>query len=376
MRLHIAVTGLNATDDPSPGLNVIRSLREWDDGRGQVKIIGLAYDALDTGIHAPGLIDEVYLLPYASEGLGNLIHRIREIRQRTRIDVIIPTLDGEILNFCQAAPILRPLGIRMLLPGEAQIRLHFKHALPQFCLEHGLPTPRIMLIYEAKQLWEAFGTLGMPLVLKGILHEAHVAHTLTQAQVYFDLIRSRWGIPLVAQEYIRGEGAGVVALCDRKSQVVGMVAMRKLAVTEKGKAWSGVTVKDEEMLGIAVRVLEALEWVGPVELEFMRQAETGKLSLLEVNPRFPTWVYLAAMAGQNLPAAAVQLALRKTVEPFNGYKEGIIYVRHAQDIICSMEQLAQVASRGELVLTKPRKVSANGKGTQADSERAEAESVL
>jgi len=82
------------------------------------------------------------------------------------------------------------------------------------------------------------------------------------------------------------------------------------------------------------------------------------------------------MAGQNLPAAAVQLALRKTVEPFNGYKEGIIYVRHAQDIICSMEQLAQVASRGELVLTKPRKVSANGKGTQADSERAEAESVL
>ncbi|MBI3953755.1 MAG: ATP-grasp domain-containing protein [Chloroflexi bacterium] len=367
MKYHVAVTGLNATDDPNPGLGVIRSLREKEGWEGQLRVIGLAYDALDTGIHSPELVDEVYLLPYASQGTASLIHRLREIRQKTRIDVVIPTLDGEQLNFCQAAPILRTIGIRMLLPSESQIRLHFKHTLADFCLAHEIPTPRTLVIYESRQLEEAIGTLGYPLVLKGILHEAHMAYTYHQAQAYFEVLRARWGVPLVAQEHIAGDGGGVIALCDRKSKPVGMVAMKKLATTDKGKAWSGVTVKDEELLRLSTRILEDLKWVGPAELEFVRQAGSGKPYLLEINPRFPNWAYLAARAGQNLPAAAVQLALGKAVTCADGYQEGVIYVRHAQDIVCSMDQLAQIASRGELVLRKSGKRSMNGKGTASKS---------
>ncbi len=376
-KLHVAVTGLNATDDPNPGLNVIRSLREKPEWQGRLRIIGLAYDALDTGIHAGDLVDEVYLLPYASQGAGTLFHRIQEIRMRTKIDVIIPTLDGELLNFSQIEPLLQPMGIRMLLPGERQIKVHFKHALPEFCKEHDIPTPRTILIYDPKQLASAFSILGWPIVLKGILHEAHVAHTLNQAQAYFDVLRANWGLPLLAQERIVGEGSGVAALCDQKHRIIGMVAMKKLAVTEKGKAWSGVTVKDPEILGFAAKALEALEWTGPCELEFLRETRSGKTYLLEVNPRFPTWVYLATKAGQNLPATAVQLAMKmKGVAPFEGYKEGVIYVRHAQDIICSLEQLAELASRGEMVLNKYRKGSANGRSNKTDDVRAEAQRVL
>ena len=40
----VAVTGLNATDNPGPGVSVIRSLRAHPDFDG--RIVGLAYDGM------------------------------------------------------------------------------------------------------------------------------------------------------------------------------------------------------------------------------------------------------------------------------------------------------------------------------------------
>ena len=60
-KLNIAVTGLNATDNPAPGIPVIRSVRH--DLKNIGKIIGLTYDAFDTGIYDGDLLDEVYLIP-------------------------------------------------------------------------------------------------------------------------------------------------------------------------------------------------------------------------------------------------------------------------------------------------------------------------
>jgi hypothetical protein len=48
--LCIAVTGLNATDNPAPGVGVIRALR-LNAAPGE-RFVGLAYDALDPGIYA------------------------------------------------------------------------------------------------------------------------------------------------------------------------------------------------------------------------------------------------------------------------------------------------------------------------------------
>ena len=64
--LTIAVTGLNATDNPGPGVPVLRSLR--DGARAGARRIGLTYDALDPGVYARDLADQVFLLTYPSAG--------------------------------------------------------------------------------------------------------------------------------------------------------------------------------------------------------------------------------------------------------------------------------------------------------------------
>lgn len=58
----IAVTGLNATDNPGPGLAVIRALKAAKSF--DVNIIGLSYETLEPGIYMRDLVDKVYQMPY------------------------------------------------------------------------------------------------------------------------------------------------------------------------------------------------------------------------------------------------------------------------------------------------------------------------
>jgi len=57
--LTIAVTGLNAADNPGPGVAVVRAIRAGAEvraagGRG-CRIVGLTYDALDPGAYMGGV---------------------------------------------------------------------------------------------------------------------------------------------------------------------------------------------------------------------------------------------------------------------------------------------------------------------------------
>ena len=79
-------------------------------------------------------------------------------------------------------------------------------------------------------------------------------------------------------------------------------------LTDKGKGWAGITVRDPALLAVAQQFMSATHWRGPCEIELMRD-KYGQYHLIEINPRFPAWVYLSAGAGMNLPYAAVELEM-------------------------------------------------------------------
>jgi carbamoyl-phosphate synthase large subunit len=348
-KCNVAISGLNAADDPAPGIAVARSIRE--SGQWEGKIIGLAYDALDTGIYDSGLIDEVYLLPYPFDRTG-LLQRFKDITHKTRIDVLMPLLDLGMLDLPVLAPSLKELGINMLIPNISRVRIHLKLRLAEFCQQNGMRYPKQVSITSPASIAASIGFLGVPVVIKGIIHESHLAYSVEEALIYYYRVSARWGLPVILQEHIEGEEYNTDCLTDRDGKLIGMVAMRKLGITDKGKAWSGVTVRDEELLTLSQDILAKLKWVGPAEFEFIKQRSSGNYYLLEINPRFGTWIYLAAKAEQNLPLAAVQIAIGHKVEPFQNYREGIMFVRHSRDIICPVEHLAELTASGELMLNE------------------------
>ena len=344
-KLTIAVTGLNNTDNPGPGVPVIRALRDSDEF--DVKIIGLGYESLEPGIYMHNIVDKTYRIPYPSEGSGILIKRVLEINESEKIDMLIPNFDAELLSFMKYREQLFKAGIHTFLPELRQFEERHKSNLPEFGKKYGVNVPAGKSVTNLSELKDIKENFEYPVVIKGKFYDAYIAFNYDQAVVYFHKIASKWGLPVIIQEFIRGTEVNVVALGDGNGNTIGAVPMRKLYITDKGKAWSGVTLDDSKMLDLTHHIIKSTRWRGGMELELIR-SDDNEFYLIEINPRIPAWIYLAVGAGQNLPEALVKLALGMNVKPFDNYIKGKIFIRYSFDLITDISEFEKFSMSGEL----------------------------
>lgn len=344
-KLVVAVTGLNAIDSPGPGIAVIRAIREAF--AENVRIIGLSYETLEPGIYLHDVVDKTYQIPYPTAGAEALKGRLQYIHQKENISVLIPNFDAELYNFIKLAPTLASLGIQTFLPSFEQLEARDKINLYQFGVKYGLKVPKDKIIYSVHELHDCAEELGYPLVVKGKFYDAVVAHTLEQAQKGFYKLSAKWGFPIIVQQFISGTEINVAVLGDGKGNMISAVPMRKMYITDKGKAWAGITLDDESLIELARHFVSATNWKGGCELEIMRAAD-GTPYIMEINPRFPAWIFLTAAAGQNQPAALVKLSMGEQVNPYQGYAVGKIFIRYSWDHIIDVEEFQKISAFGEL----------------------------
>ena len=341
----VAVTGLNAIDSPGPGVAVIRAVRE---GFAQpVRIIGLSYETLEPGIYMHDVVDKTYQIPYPSAGIEALRARLQYIHDKEKINVIIPNFDAELYNFIKVAPSLRAMGIETFLPSAAQFDMRDKMNLFNFGVKYGLHVPKDKIIYRADELYGTAEEFGYPLVVKGKFYDAIISYTMEQAQKAFYKLSAKWGFPIIVQQFISGTEINIAALGDGKGNAISIIPMRKLYITDKGKAWAGITLEDESLLDLARTFITATHWKGGCELEVMRTID-NKPYIMEVNPRFPAWIYLSAAAGQNQPASLVKMAMGEEVKPFTDYQVGKIFIRYSWDHITDVSEFQKISAFGEL----------------------------
>ena len=344
-KLNIAVTGLNNTDNPGPGIPVIRGIRDCEDF--DVRIIGLAYDNLEPGIYMRELVDKAYQIPFPSAGSDALLERIRYIHSVEKIDVLIPNFDAELYTFMKAEKELLSMGIHTFLPTITQFEERHKAYLPQFGEKYDLLVPRSKTLTSTADIYALRQEFSYPLLVKGKYYEAYIAYNEEQVVSYFNKINVKWGLPIIIQEYVKGTEVNVVALGDGQGNTIGAVPMRKQYITDKGKAWGGITLADEQMLELTRELIRKTQWRGGMELEMIKTADS-RYYIIEINPRIPAWVYLAVGAGQNLPAALVKLALGENVTPFNTYQVGKMFIRYSFDMIGDISQFEQFSIQGEI----------------------------
>ena len=345
-RLNIAVTGLNAVDNPGPGVPVIRCIRAAGEFRG--RIIGIAYDRLDPGIYMDGVCDHVYLMPYPSEGMDVIRERLEYIHARTPIDVIIPTLDAELNTYLNLAPVLEKMGIRSFLPDRAAPEIRSKTKLEKLREQHGIRVPKGRSITETAAIYRLEEDFSFPLMVKGQFYDAYIAYSTMEVEHYFRMLSDKWGLPVVVQERIMGEEYDVVAVGDGRGGLIGAVPMKKMQLTDKGKAWGGITIADPRLRTFVEEVVSRLKWRGPCEIEVIKSKQDHEYYLIEINPRFPAWCYLSAGAGQNLPWAVVQLALGREVRPYTEYTVGALFLRHSMDMVYTLEEYRRISTEAEI----------------------------
>ncbi len=345
--LTVGVTGMNArADNPGPGLAVVRSLRESE--RFDLRIVGLGYDALDPGLYHPDC-DATYLLPYPSTGREALRERLLQIHRGENLDALIPCLDAELPSFVTLAPDLEDAGIRLCLPDEAQLQMRDKSRLPELAAAAGVACPETRTVTQAGFFPSAPRDGWVyPLVVKGPFYDAQIVHDPEEGAAAFRRISAAWGLPILVQKLVPGEEYNLSAIGDGDGHLLGAVMMKKRALTDKGKAWAGVCVHDQALLDTAEALVRTLKWRGPLEVEVMRDP-SGRYHLIEINPRFPAWIYFSAGVGRNLPAMLLARMMGMEPEPITDPRVGTMFIRHAQELIVPPQSFETMMIHGACV---------------------------
>ncbi len=344
-KITVGVTGLNNIDSPGPGIPVIRALKE--SRAFDVRIIGLSYETLEPGIYMQELVDKVYQLPLPTAGTSVLKERLQYIHEAEKPDVIIPNFDAELHNFIIISQWMQEeLGIATFLPSREEFEERQKAELNKFGEKYGVQVPASHMISQIQELKKLEEEIDYPMVIKGRYYDAYIASSFEQASSYFYKIVAKWGYPVIVQEFVTGTEVNVTALGDGKGTCIGAVPMRKLYITDKGKAWSGISLEDDKLMEISRHIIEKSRWRGGCELEFIKTRKE-EYYLIEMNPRFPAWVYLANGCGQNHAEALVKMALGEEVEPFTRYSSGKMFIRYSYDMIVDISAFEKISTAGE-----------------------------
>lgn len=344
-KLIVGVSGINAVDNPGPGIGVARSLREAPDL--DVRIIGLAYDAMEPGIYMDWVVDDAFLLPYPSVGNETYRERLLHVQRRTGMNFIIPTLDTEMPFYMKYRQELAGLGLPVFVPTPEQYRLRGKDRLGELAQALELKLPRTEVVSSADDLERAVDRIGTPVMVKGAFYKAYKAHTTKEALSHYHKLVAEWGYPILVQEVVAGDELNVVAVGDGEGGLLGRVGVKKMWITELGKIWTGVTMRHPAMLGATERFMEVYRWRGPMELECI--VDGDDVYLVEINPRFPAWSYLATGVGVNLPARMVRraLGLPNPASEAEDYPAGKLFVRYTYEMVTDMNRFQSMITAGE-----------------------------
>jgi diaminopimelate decarboxylase len=301
MQPRAIISGVHSDPDPSPGIGIARSLK---DAFPDVLTVAVDYSIRSSGIHHD-CFDEVWLQPVWGElDLESYERQISESLREPN-SCWLSGLDVE----AEWLASMHPDVPRLLVPSLRARRLVQKPEI-QAARSLGMEVPRWIRAQDIAWNLHAFGrAAGWNLWVKGQYHEAYPARSFPELYQQIERMLSHWPAEDVfIQEHVGGfERAYVFAAY--QGRLLGAVEVEKRNVTIQGKTWGA------EVAPLAPEARRALEafvgsahWTGGGEVEFIR-SYVGADYLIDLNPRFPAYIYGVTLCGHNLPAQLLAAAL-------------------------------------------------------------------
>ena len=156
---------------------------------------------------------------------------------------------------------------------------------------------------------------GIPIILRARANEfpqfakpdagsASVGAMLVRNEAERDAILAQ-KIDYIFQTYVDGVEYTVDAYVTRDGQILG-ISPRIRVLTLGGESIVTQTVHDEQIVAAAASVIEKLELIGPLTMQFIRRTADQALFLMEINPRFGGGVIASIEAGFDFPLMMIK----------------------------------------------------------------------
>jgi carbamoyl-phosphate synthase large subunit len=212
-----------------------------------------------------------------------------------------------------------------LVPSSAVARATYdKYDAHLLLQRHGLPSPPTVLPDADLQ------ELSYPVMVKprrgSGARSIHLAKDPAQARFFIDYVEE----PTMVQRAMDGPEISIDCLGDRDGRALNAIP-RTMLESRGGESIKGQVIRDEELIELARRTMEALRVRGPATIQVFRDPQIG-LGITDVNTRFggafPAPVY-AALPGRTYPELIVRLAAGETIAPHLGeFREGMSFTRY------------------------------------------------
>jgi carbamoyl-phosphate synthase large subunit len=257
-----------------------------------------------------------------------------EICRRGRVDVVVPTVDSELLPLAEARARYADAAVGLVLASEQTLRVCLdKWLLAERCRD-AVRVPATVVVDDTFDAAECV----LPVIVKPRSGSGSRGIRLVERREELDALE-RDGTLLV-QEHLPGTEYSLDVLARADGHVAAVVPRARLKV-DSGIAVTGRTLHDDRLDTFAREVAALIGLTTVANVQAKEDAD-GAPALLEVNPRFPGTMPLTVASGIDMPQLAIAEALGTAIPDGPLPFDDIAMVRFFQERFFAFDDIADL----------------------------------
>lgn len=253
------------------------------------------------------------------------IPQLLQICRDEQINLLIPTIDTDLLVLSQNAEKFSQTGTKVLISRPDKIAIcRDKNYTADFFQSCGLKAPRTLNDY---QLYHG----PYPCFIKpkdgSSSINAFKVEQESDLKVYADKIED-----YIIQPFIEGTEYTVDIFCDYDGNPIYITPRIRLAV-RSGEVLKTEISMDDRIIEESKKLIKRFCPCGPITVQLIRQNKTGEDYYIEINPRYGGGAPLSIKAGADSAEALLKLLMgKKTDYQRDAAENGAVYCRFDQSV--------------------------------------------
>jgi len=285
----------------------------------------------------PGMADATYIEPLTVESLTRII-------EKERPDALLPNLGGQsglnLSSELHRAGVLEKYGVRIIgVHADAIERGEDRIAFKQTMERLGIDMPRSTAVYTVEDAEKVAAELGYPVVIRpaytmggtggGLVYNVEELRVVAARGIAASLI----GQILVEESVLGWEELELEVVRDAKNRMITVCFIENVDAMGVHTGDSYCTAPmltidpalQRRLQEYAYRVVEAIGVIGGTNIQFAHDPRTGRVVIIEINPRTSRSSALASKAtGFPIALVSARLAAGLTLDEIPYWRDGTL----------------------------------------------------
>jgi len=299
------------------------------------KVISVDINPLSSSLY---FSDEAYIVPKSNE--KKFIPALLDICKKESVSIIIPTRDEELSVFANNKDKFEKIGTKVMIASPKTIEIcNDKIKFIEFCKENSIPIPKT---YSKKDIDDV--DTKFPLFINDRFGKGSKNTFKVENKKELKFFINKIEDPVI-QEFCKEKEYTIDLFVDFSGKVISIIPRERIA-TFCGESFVAKTYKNKIIIDEVINLTKKLNLIGHNTIQCFFDGKNVKF--IEVNPRYGGGANLGFFAGANTPHFLIKILQNKKIKyKIDEFKEGLIMLRHTEDIFIDNSDIKNVKSYGQ-----------------------------